>query len=242
MVSPYLATVHLAHERGARVVIVDLPTSAGAEIAAEIGQRAQFVAADVTDADAVAAAFDAITFAEPTRAVVHTAGRGAPQRLLTKTGEPAQLAPFEDVLRLNVVGTFNVLRYGAARIARESDDDASGRGAIVLTSSVAAFEGQIGQLAYATSKAAIAGMTLCAARDLASRRIRVCTIAPGIFDTPLMARVPDNVRASLAASIPNPSRMGQPEEYAALAAHIIENPYLNGETIRLDAGVRMGPA
>jgi len=237
-----LATVQRAHAAGANVLLVDLARSAGAEVVASIGERAKFAAADVTDPEAVAAAFDAVPFDTPVRAVVHTAGRGGPQRVLNKAGEPAQLAPFEDVLQLNVVGTFNVLRFGAARIAQEDTTEDDERGAIVLTSSVAAFEGQIGQLAYASSKAAIVGMTICAARDLASRRIRVCTIAPGIFDTPLMNKVPEPVRAALGESIPNPQRMGRPEEYAGLAVHILENPYLNGATVRLDGAVRMSPA
>ena len=145
------------------------------------------------------------------------------------------------MLRVNVVGTFNALRLGAARIARVEPAD-GGRGAIVLTSSVAAFEGQIGQLGYAASKAAIAGMTICAARDLAGRGIRVCTIAPGIFDTPLMSGVPDHIRDALGETIPHPSRMGDPDEYAALAIQVLENEYLNGTTIRLDGAVRMGPS
>jgi NAD(P)-dependent dehydrogenase (short-subunit alcohol dehydrogenase family) len=237
-----LATIQRAHAAGANVLLIDLARSAGAEIASSLGERAQFASADVTDVQTVADAFDAIRFDTPVRAVVHTAGRGGPLRVLTKAGEPGDVAGFEDVLRLNVLGTFNVLSHGAARIAREEPTEDDERGAIVLTSSVAAFEGQIGQLPYASSKAAIVGMTICAARDLASRRIRVCTIAPGIFDTPLMHTVPERIRTALGESIPNPQRMGRPGEFAALAMHILENPYLNGATVRLDGAIRMGPA
>ncbi|WP_432841440.1 SDR family NAD(P)-dependent oxidoreductase [Dactylosporangium sp. CA-092794] len=236
-----LATVRRLLAQGAHVVIVDLPSSPGATLAAEFGPRCRFVPADVTDEESFAPAFADLDGLPPLRAVVHTAGRGRPQRIVTKDGLPGPVDAFEDVLRLNVIGTYNALRLGAAAIAAQEVVEAE-RGAIVLTSSVAAFEGQIGQIAYATSKAAIVGMTICAARDLASRRIRVCTIAPGIFDTPLMAGVSDDIRAKLDASVPHPRRMGLPDEYAALASHLLENPYLNGETIRLDGALRMAAA
>lgn len=233
------ATARRLADRGARVVIADLPNSRGAEAAAEL-PNARFVPADVTEPDQLDAAFAAAEEAGPLRAVVHTAGRGGPQRVVDRDGNPGSLEKFEDVLRLNVVGTYNAVRLAAARMARQDPVDGE-RGVLVLTSSAAAYEGQIGQIAYAGSKAAIVGMTLCAARDLAGKQIRVCTIAPGIFDTPLLAGAPEDVRESLNAAVPHPRRMGVPEEYANLALHIVENPYLNGETIRLDGAIRMQP-
>jgi len=161
-------------------------------------------------------------------------------RILDTEGRATPPDDFEFVVRLNLLGTFNALRLGAERIARQNEVDGE-RGAIVMTASVAAFEGQIGQINYTASKAGIAGMTITAARDLASRRIRVCTIAPGIMDTPLLARLRDDVRKSLEATVPNPSRLGKPEEFGSLAAHILENGYVNGETIRLDGAIRMAP-
>ena len=161
-------------------------------------------------------------------------------RILDSDGRAGSLEDFEFVVRLNLVGSFNALRLGAERMARNDEIDGE-RGAVVLTASVAAFEGQIGQINYTASKAGIVGMTVTAARDLASRRIRVCTIAPGIMDTPLLARLRDDVRASLEKSVPNPSRLGQPDEFGHLAASILENGYLNGETIRLDGAIRMAP-
>jgi NAD(P)-dependent dehydrogenase (short-subunit alcohol dehydrogenase family) len=236
-----LATAQRLAEAGAEILVVDLPSSNGVEAVANLGPTAQFVSADVTDEKQLEDALSTARLTKPLRAVVHTAGRGRPQRILAKDGTPGSLEAFSDVITVNVIGTYNVLRLAASRIAAEPDTDAdSDRGAIVLTSSVAAFEGQIGQIAYATSKAAIAGMTICAARDLASRGIRVCTIAPGIFDTPLMAKTTQQIRDRLAAVIPNPRRMGEPAEYALLAQQILENPYLNGETIRLDGAVRLG--
>jgi NAD(P)-dependent dehydrogenase (short-subunit alcohol dehydrogenase family) len=228
-------------DQGGYVTIIDLPASAGAAIAAELGDRAQFVPADVTDEKSFAAALDAAdTQADGLRGVVHCAGAGRRMRILDKDGGPGSLADFEFVIRLNVIGTFNALRLGAARIAAHAAVDGE-RGAIVMTSSVAAFEGQIGQVNYSASKGAIVAMTVVAARDLANKGIRVCTIAPGIMDTPLLARVADDVRASLAASVPNPPRLGRTDEFGMLAGHILENPYLNGETIRLDGAIRMPP-
>lgn len=233
------ATASQLAGRGARVVIADLPSSRGAEAAQELA-GAQFVPADVTEPEQLDAAFAAAEGTGPLRAVVHTAGRGGPQRVVDRDGNPGSLQKFEDVLRLNVSGTYNAVRLAAARMARQDPVDGE-RGVLVLTSSAAAYEGQIGQIAYASSKAAIVGMTLCAARDLASKQIRVCTIAPGIFDTPLLAGAPEEVRAGLNAAVPHPRRMGVPEEYAKLALQIVENPYLNGETIRLDGAIRMQP-
>jgi NAD(P)-dependent dehydrogenase (short-subunit alcohol dehydrogenase family) len=225
---------------GAHVVLVDLPTSAGAEVAAQLGERARFVPADVTDADAVAAAVAVARGLAPLRALVHCAGRGGPVRVVEKDGSPGSMAEFEAVVRVNLLGTFNVLRLAAAAMVG-NDEDEGDRGVCVLTASVAAWEGQIGQTPYAASKAGVVGMTIVAARDLARHHIRVCTIAPGLFDTPILARVPQDVRDRLAASIPHPARLGRPEEFASLAAHIIANPMLNGETIRLDGAIRMAP-
>jgi NAD(P)-dependent dehydrogenase (short-subunit alcohol dehydrogenase family) len=235
-----LATVQRLVAAGGQVTIIDLPSSAGEQVAADLGDAARFVAADVTDSEQFAAALDAAGERGPLRGLVHCAGAGRRLRVLDKGGEPGSLEDFEWVMKLNVTGSFNALRLGAARMARNEAVDGE-RGAIVLTASVAAFEGQIGQLPYTASKAAIVGMTLNAARDLASKAIRVCTIAPGIMDTPLLARLRDDVRASLEASVPNPPRLGNTAEFALLAGQILENGYLNGETIRLDGAIRMAP-
>ncbi|MGD6979055.1 MULTISPECIES: SDR family NAD(P)-dependent oxidoreductase [Citricoccus] len=232
------ATVRRLIQDGARVVILDLPSSRGEEVAAELG--ATFAPADVTDPDSVNAALDAAEDQAPLRALVHCAGRGGAVRLVDRDGNPGSLEDYEGVVRTNLIGTFNVLRLAAARMAKNDVVDGE-RGVCVLTASVAAYEGQIGQIPYASAKAGIVGMTLVAARDLASKGIRVMTIAPGLFDTPILARLPENVRDSLAQSIPHPSRLGVPEEYADLAQHIISNPMLNGETIRLDGAIRMAP-
>ena len=232
------ATAEKLISQGAKVVIADLPTSDGANVAKEIG--AVFVAADVTSEADMIAAFDEADKLGKLRAVVHCAGRGGPVRVVNKDGTPGSQETYEQIVKINLFGTFNVLRLGASRIAVHDEIDGE-RGAIILTASVAAWEGQIGQIPYASAKAGIVGMTLVAARDLASRGIRVCTIAPGTFDTPILARLSDEVRASLAKAVPNPSRLGQPPEFAALAVHIIENPYMNGETIRLDGAIRMPP-
>jgi NAD(P)-dependent dehydrogenase (short-subunit alcohol dehydrogenase family) len=224
--------------RGAAVVIVDLPSSAGGERVGQLGGRATFAPADVTDADAVSTAVDAAVALAPLRAVVHCAGRGGTVRVLQRDGSPGDLELFETVLRVNVIGTFNALRFGASAMAR-NEIDGGDRGVFVLTASIAAWEAQIGQLPYAASKAGIVGMTLNAARDLAQRAIRVCTIAPGVFDTPILARFSDEIKAGLAAGIPHPNRLGRAEEFAQLAEAIIDNPMLNGETIRLDGAQRM---
>jgi NAD(P)-dependent dehydrogenase (short-subunit alcohol dehydrogenase family) len=221
-------------------VIGDLPTSRGGVVSADLGARARFIPFDVTDGGGVAAVFDELSLQAPLRGVIHTAGRGHPQRILGHDGRPGDAAPFLEVFELNVVGSFNVLRWGAARMAIETPTDGA-RGALVLTSSVAAFEGQVGQIAYATSKAAVAGMTLCAARDLAQWGIRVCRIGPGIFDTLLLSAMTDELKDALSARIPFPQRLGNAAEYAALATHILENDYLNGETLRLDGALRMPP-
>ena len=233
-------------KRGAHVVIVDLPASAGAERAAELGGSAGseggaiFAPADVTDSEAVAAAVATASGRAPLRAVVHCAGRGGTVRVLNSDGSPGPLELFETVLRVNVIGTYNVLRFAASAMAGNELLDGD-RGVFVLTASIAAWEGQIGQLPYVASKAGIVGMTLNAARDLAQRAIRVAAIAPGVFDTPILARFGDDVKAALAAQIPHPKRLGQAEEFAQLAEAIIDNPMLNGETIRLDGAQRMTP-
>jgi NAD(P)-dependent dehydrogenase (short-subunit alcohol dehydrogenase family) len=235
-----LATTRRLVASGANVVITDLPGSEGEQVAAEIGDGVQFVPGDVTSESDVGAALDAAEAAGPLRAVVHCAGRGGAVRLVEKDGSPGSLERYTDVVTVNLIGTFNVLRLSAARMAKNETTDGD-RGVCVLTASVAAFEGQIGQIPYASSKAGIVGMTIVAARDLAGKQIRVCTIAPGTFDTPLLARLPEEVKASLAKTVPHPSRLGAPEEYASLALHILENPMLNGETIRLDGAIRMAP-
>ncbi|GAA4548466.1 SDR family NAD(P)-dependent oxidoreductase [Pseudonocardia xishanensis] len=233
----YATAARLVKE-GASVVLLDLPTSRGEESAAELGAR--FVPADVTDEQGVESVLDAAEEAGPLRAVVHCAGRGHTMRVLDKEGRPGSLENYEGVIRTNLIGSFNVLRLAAARIARTESVEGE-RGVVVLTASVAAYEGQIGQIPYASSKAGVVGMTIVAARDLASKEIRVNTIAPGIFDTPLLGRLSQPVRDSLGASVPHPKRLGTPEEYASLAAHIIDNPMINGETIRLDGAIRMAP-
>jgi NAD(P)-dependent dehydrogenase (short-subunit alcohol dehydrogenase family) len=226
---------------GAQVVLVDLPTSRGAEVAGELGARARFAAADVTSAEEVGRAVAAACDLGELRALVHCAGRGGPVRVVEKDGSPGSLEQFESVVRTNLLGTFNVLRLAAAEMVKLDDLEDGERGVCVLTASVAAWEGQIGQIPYASSKAGVVGMTIVAARDLSRKHIRVNTIAPGLFDTPILARVPAEVRSRLAESVPHPARLGVPAEYAALAAHIIANPMLNGESIRLDGAIRMAP-
>jgi NAD(P)-dependent dehydrogenase (short-subunit alcohol dehydrogenase family) len=235
-----LASARRLVKEGGFVTLIDLPTSAGERAAEELGENAQFIAADVTDAGSFAAALDAADAKGGLRGLVHCAGAGRRMRILDKDGTPGSLEDFEFVIKLNLTGSFNALRLGAERMARQDLVDGE-RGAIVLTASVAAYEGQIGQINYSASKAGIVGMTVVAARDLASRSIRVCTIAPGIMDTPLLARLRDDVRTGLAASVPHPPRLGRDDEFALLAVQILENGYLNGETIRLDGGIRMAP-
>jgi NAD(P)-dependent dehydrogenase (short-subunit alcohol dehydrogenase family) len=235
-----LATARRLVERGVPTVILDLPGSAGAEVAAELGGKTRFAAADVTDPEAVAAAVGVADELAPLRTLVHCAGRGGAMRVVDKEGRPGDLAFYESVVRVNLIGTFNVLSQAAARMAAHEPVDGE-RGVCVLTASVAAWEGQIGQLPYASAKAGIVGLTLVAARDLASKLIRVVTIAPGTFDTPILARLPENVKESLGRMTPHPARLGVPDEYARLALAIVDNPMLNGETIRLDGAIRMQP-
>ncbi|MGV9292566.1 SDR family NAD(P)-dependent oxidoreductase [Amycolatopsis sp. NPDC003676] len=234
------ATARQLAERGAEVVILDRPTSHGAEIAAEIGPNVRFAPADVRDPEAVDAALDLAEQRAPLRAVVHCAGKGATVRVVEKDGSPGSLADYEEIVQVNLIGTFNVLRLAAARMARNEPVEGE-RGVCVLTASVAAWEGQIGQIPYASAKAGVVGMTLVAARDLARKLVRVCSIAPGIFDTPIFDRHGPEVRDKLAAAVPHPARLGRPEEFARLALAIVDNPMLNGETIRLDGAIRMAP-
>ncbi|AFA73549.1 3-hydroxyacyl-CoA dehydrogenase type-2 Scu [Gordonia polyisoprenivorans VH2] len=234
-----LATARALRDRGANVVIVDLPTSPGETVAADIGAR--YVPADITDEAQLSAAFDAAEENGPLRGIVHCAGRGGDRlRIIGKDRTPAPLNSFEDVIRVNLFGTYNVLRLGAQRIAGNEPLDGD-RGAIVLTASVAAFDGQIGQTSYTAAKAAVHGITLVAARDLATWAIRVNTIAPGTFETPMLGRLRDDIREGLAASVPHPRRLGKPEEYGRLAVEMLENSYLNGQTVRLDGAIRMAP-
>jgi NAD(P)-dependent dehydrogenase (short-subunit alcohol dehydrogenase family) len=236
-----LATVRRLIDSGAAgVVIADLPSSNGESMAKELGGRVRFIAADVRNPDEVSAALDAAETFGPIRALVHCAGRGGAVRLVNRDGSPGSLETYTEVVGINLIGTFNVLRLAATRMTRNQPLDGD-RGVCILTASVAAFEGQIGQIPYASAKAGVVGMTIVAARDLAGKAIRVCTIAPGTFDTPLLNRLSDDVRASLAKTVPHPSRLGQPDEYAKLALHIIDNGILNGETIRLDGAIRMAP-
>jgi NAD(P)-dependent dehydrogenase (short-subunit alcohol dehydrogenase family) len=233
-----LATVRTLHAAGAHVIVVDLPSSNGKVIAEELGDHVQFAPTDVTDAEQVQAAVDLAVDA-PLRVAVNCAGIGIAERTVGKKG-PASLEAFTRIVTVNLIGTFNVIRLAAARIGA-AEEIAGERGVVVNTASVAAFDGQIGQAAYSASKGGIVGMTLPIARDLAQVKIRVNTIAPGLFRTPLFATLPEDSIASLEAQIPHPSRLGDPSEFAALVKHIVENPMLNGETIRLDGAIRMAP-
>lgn len=235
------ATARALAAAGARVAVLDRNADAAARVAADLGGLA--VACDIADADASAAAFDRITTElGPARIVMNVAGIGTAKRIVGKDGQPAPLPDFERVVRVNLVGTYNVCRLAAARIAALEAVNADGeRGVFVNTASVAAFDGQVGQEAYAASKGGVVAMTLPMARDLAQHGIRVCTIAPGLFHTPLMVELPEAVQQSLAASIPFPKRLGAPAEFAALALQIVANAALNGEVIRLDGALRLAP-
>jgi NAD(P)-dependent dehydrogenase (short-subunit alcohol dehydrogenase family) len=235
------ATARELAAAGARVAILDLPRSNGEETARALGRGAIFCACDVTKSDQVEAAIDrAAKEFGGIRIAVNCAGIGWAQRTVTKDG-PHSLEPFQKVLEVNVVGTFNAIRFEADRMSKNPPDADGERGVIVNTASVAAYDGQIGQVAYAASKGAVVAMTLPVARDLASLGIRVVTIAPGLFDTPLLAGLPEPARQALAANIPFPKRLGRPIEYAHLARSIVENGMLNGEVIRLDGAIRMPP-
>ncbi|MET0447590.1 MAG: SDR family NAD(P)-dependent oxidoreductase [Aeromicrobium sp.] len=234
-----LATARNLLEKGASVVLLDLPTSAGAKVAEELGPKALFVPGDVTNEEQVAAAVEAAADFGTLRIAVACAGTGVAARTVGREGA-APLDGFLRTVNINLVGTFNFIRLAAARIAGYDSVDGE-RGVVVATASVAAFDGQIGQAAYSASKGGIVGMTLPVARDLAGLQIRVMTIAPGIFETPLLGGLTGPIREALEASVPHPSRLGQPSEYAQLVAAIVENPMLNGETIRLDGAIRMQP-
>lgn len=241
------AVAHALAAQGARVAVIDVNPANAARVAADIAARhgagrALAVAADITDTASLTAALEAAEATlGPARIVMNIAGIGTAKRVLGKDGSPAPLEDFERVIRVNLLGTYNVVRLAAARMARLEPLDDGERGVMLMTASVAAYDGQVGQEAYAASKGGIVSMTLPLARDLAQHGIRVCTIAPGLFHTPLMKTLPEAVQASLAASIPFPRRLGRPEEFAALAAHIVANVHLNGETIRLDGALRMAP-
>jgi 3-hydroxyacyl-CoA dehydrogenase / 3-hydroxy-2-methylbutyryl-CoA dehydrogenase len=235
------ATARRLHADGAAVVIADLNAEKGEALASELGERASFAEANVTDADQLQAAVDAAAGAEGgLRISVCCAGIGWAQRTVSKQG-PHDLEIFSNVVQVNLIGTFNALRLAATAMVGNEPDGEGERGVCVNTASIAAFDGQIGQVAYSASKGGIVGLTLPAARDLASRGVRVMTIAPGLFDTPLLAALPQEQREALGAGIPFPSRLGRPEEYANLVAEIVANPMLNGETIRLDGALRMPP-
>ncbi|HMJ95455.1 MAG TPA: SDR family NAD(P)-dependent oxidoreductase [Thermoleophilaceae bacterium] len=229
------ATARELATRGARVAIADLNEERGSALAEEIG--GSFAKADVTDEAQVRAAVEG---AGELRLAVSCAGIGWAERTVGKEGAAA-LQPFETVIRVNLIGTFNVLRLAAEAMAANDPDEEGERGAVVMTASIAAFDGQIGQTAYSASKGGVVGLTLPAARDLARLGIRVCTIAPGLFDTPLLAGLPEEARQALGSQVPFPPRLGRPEEYAQLACQIAENSMLNGETIRLDGALRMPP-
>jgi NAD(P)-dependent dehydrogenase (short-subunit alcohol dehydrogenase family) len=236
------ATATALCEAGAHVVIADVNEAVGGALVQRLGEkRAHFVRADVADEAQLRKAVEAAAaHAGGLRILVCCAGIAIAEKVLGKDG-PHALDRYERVIRVNLVGTFNALRLAAAAMASNEPDSGGERGVIVCTASVAAFDGQMGQIAYSASKGGIVSMTLPAARDLSRNGIRVMSIAPGIFDTPLLAGLPEQARISLGQQVPFPSRLGKPEEYAALARHIIENPMLNGEVIRLDGALRMGP-
>jgi NAD(P)-dependent dehydrogenase (short-subunit alcohol dehydrogenase family) len=232
-----LATARRLAKAGAQVVLLDLPTAPGQQAVDEIGSAATFAPGDVTNEADVVAALDSAR--GPVRIVVNCAGIGTPGRVLGRNGV-LPLDAFARVVNVNLIGTFNVLRLAAERIAATEPIDGE-RGVVVNTASAAAFDGQIGQAAYSASKGGVVGMTLPIARDLADKLIRVMTIAPGLFETPMLAGLPQEAQDSLGAQVPHPSRLGKPDEYAALVEHIVRNPMLNGEVIRLDGAIRMAP-
>ena len=232
------ATARRLRADGATVTIADVNAEKGEALAAELG--AAFVACDVTDPAQVDQAVVAARGDGGHRIAVTCAGVGWAEKTAGNRG-PHSVEPFHKVVEVNLLGSFHLLRAAGAAMLANAADDGGEAGVIVMTASIAAYDGQIGQLAYAASKGGVVGMTLPAARDLASAHIRVCTIAPGLFDTPLLAGLPEEARAALGAQVPHPARLGHPDEYAALAAHIVANPMLNGEVIRLDGALRMPP-
>ena len=235
------ATARALTAAGGNVVIADINQEAGAQLAAQLGTQALFVRTDVTSAETIQTAITAASDAFGVLSgAINCAGLAIAERTVGQTG-PHDLASFTKVIQVNLIGTFNVIRLAAAAMVQNEPTGGGERGVIVNTASVAAFEGQVGQAAYAASKGGVVGLTLPVARDLARDGIRVMTIAPGIFDTPMLAGLPENARLSLGQQVPFPSRLGQPSEYAALVMHIIENEMLNGEIIRLDGALRMAP-
>jgi len=235
------ATVNMVVAAGGNAVIIDVTEQAGNAAAARLGDKVRFVKADVTSETDVQRAVDAaVQQLGGVHGLVCAAGIGVAERVLPKEGVQP-LAHFTRTIHINLVGTFNAIRLAAAAMANNTPNDAGERGVIVTTASVAAFDGQIGQAAYSASKGGIVAMTLPIAREFARMGVRVMTIAPGTFDTPLLAGLPEAARQSLAQQVPFPSRLGRPEEYAALVRHIFENEMLNGETIRLDGAIRMAP-
>ncbi|HWN68523.1 MAG TPA: SDR family NAD(P)-dependent oxidoreductase [Haliangium sp.] len=235
------ATVRRLIAGGAKAVIADRDEARGQALARELGAAAVFAKTDVTSSEDVQAALDAASRLGPVRVAVSCAGVGWAKRTLERDGSPHDLEMFRTVIGINLVGTFNVLRLAASVMARNEPDQDGERGVIINTASVAAFDGQIGQIAYAASKAGVAGMTLPAARDLAPVGVRVLTIAPGIFETPMLGLLPEEARQALLKNVVFPKRLGLPSDYAALVAHMVENSYLNGETVRIDASLRMPP-
>lgn len=233
------ASAQAMHDRGAHVVLLDLPQSDGQLVAGQIGERAAFAGVDVTSEEQVGEAVEFAASLGPIRLVVNCAGVATPGKVLGRNGLLPQ-SDFDRVLRINLSGTFNVIRLAAQKMALTDPVDGE-RGVVINTSSVAAFDGQIGQPAYSASKGAVAAMTLPLAREFARHLIRVVAIAPGAFETPMMAGLPTEAQASLGRQVPHPSRLGKPVEYAALVGHIVDNPMLNGEVIRLDGAIRMGP-
>ncbi|WP_420644007.1 3-hydroxyacyl-CoA dehydrogenase [Candidatus Leptofilum sp.] len=236
------ATATRLVEAGGNVLIADLNSEAGEALAAQLGGNATFVRCNVASAEDVQAVVDtAVATYGGLHGAINCAGIAIANKVLARDGSPHDLALFSKVIQVNLIGTFNVIRLAAERMARAEPNEAGERGVIVNTASVAAFDGQMGQAAYSASKGGVVGMTLPIARDLARSGIRVMTIAPGIFETPMLAGLPEKARISLGEQVPFPSRLGRPEEYAALAQHIIENEMLNGEVIRLDGAIRMAP-
>ena len=224
---------------GATVIILDRDATKGDKIASDLGGR--FVQADVTNEDDVSAAVAAAAALAPLRTCVHCAGIGWAERTINRAGSPHGLDTFRKVIEVNLIGTFNMLRLAASGMSANQPDDDGERGVIVNTASIAGYDGQIGQAAYSASKGGVIALTLTAARDLAAVGIRVCTIAPGLIDTPLLGTLPDDARNALAQSVLFPKRLGVPDDFASLAMEIVRNHYLNGEVIRMDAGIRMPP-
>ncbi|MET8699679.1 SDR family NAD(P)-dependent oxidoreductase [Kitasatospora sp. NPDC058032] len=234
-----LATARRLVAAGARVVIVGRPGGRGPQVARELGDRAVFAAADITGEAELAGALDVAEALGPLRVVVNCAGATNAVKIVGKTG-PYPLAEFQRMVTVNLVGAFNLLRLAADRMSRNAEVDGE-RGVVVHTASIAAFDGQVGQAGYAAAKSGLVGLTLPAARDLAPLKIRVVTVAPGVFDTPMLSALSAEAKSSVGDQVPHPARLGDPDEFAALALHIVANPMLNGETIRIDGAMRMGP-